>query len=332
MLTKCQEFHNNPNINPYTGRKIGVGGKPYRDLIRECGSIPTSPKIIIPNIILPQATKPQIIIPPKPNIILPQAFNTQIIVPKPNVIPPIIKPQIIVPKPNIIPQIVNPNIIVPKPNIILPQAVKQQIVVLPKPNIIHPIIQPTNFSQPFPSYSPPIYQSAPNYTPPQFIPQEEQITKQEVDILQYEIFLTVYNKYILADKIFEKNKTKAKFMKDTNQITERGYGNILNVINLWEQMYYRLANDVTNKREFTEKAGQGKLPRRINNSKDWAEAIIELVDTVNKYGRDVDLAFSINSDPVTLKKECNLTDVKQCQSPCIIDRGYFTPNKCTYQQ
>jgi hypothetical protein len=154
------------------------------------------------------------------------------------------------------------------------------------------------------------------------------------DARQYGSFMTINNKYILGDKIFEKNKNKVRFMLDTNQITENGYNTIMTVINLWEEMYHKLINDVTTKREFTEKAGQGGRPRKLTTDKDWGEVIIELIDTINKYNRDVDASISFNTDPNTLKTECSKTPVDNCSPPCVVQkgwlRGYGGNDRCDY--
>ena len=179
----------------------------------------------------------------------------------------------------------------------------------------------------------PMYNTPPGNTPPPFridCPD----TEQERDAMQYGTFLTVHNKYILGEKIFDKNKTKVRFMRDSYQITEKGYNAIMNVINLWEEMYYRLFNDITNKREFTQKAAQGGRPRKLITDKDWGEALIELVDSVNKYHRDVDLSINLNTDPKTLKDECFGTSINDCSSPCSIQKGwlggYITSDYCDY--
>jgi hypothetical protein len=40
--TVCREFFANPEINPRTGRTIKPGGKPYKELVQECGEPPST--------------------------------------------------------------------------------------------------------------------------------------------------------------------------------------------------------------------------------------------------------------------------------------------------
>ena len=41
-MSICQLFHKTPNINPYTGRSILIGGPTYKKLVSECGTPPST--------------------------------------------------------------------------------------------------------------------------------------------------------------------------------------------------------------------------------------------------------------------------------------------------
>lgn len=220
MSSVCYAFHQNPNINPRTGRKIDQNAKTYNDLIKECGNPPHQTAYI--------------------------STSTSSYIQEEEQIPCLV---------------------------------------------------------------------------------EEQIAE-FADELQYRIFSTIYNKYLSTDKIFEKNRNKIVFMRNTHQITDQGFRNLMNVINLWEQEYHRIGDNVTNIRQFSDK--QGGLNRSIVEPEDWAQVIMKLTDTITLFTRDLDLAININTNPQTLKRECTTTSVNKCTPPCIIDKGFFTSDKCDY--
>lgn len=122
----CQQFHQNPQVNPLTGKRIDIGGPTYRKLVSECGPPPAQPQAIpqpqpFPRVIpqpLPQPQViPQVIPQPQPlTRITPQPQPRVMLQPPPRVIfqhPPRVIPRPL-PQPRVTPQ--------PQPQVVTPTA------------------------------------------------------------------------------------------------------------------------------------------------------------------------------------------------------------------
>lgn len=49
LYSKCEQFRENPAINPFTGRRIGINGPTYEKLLNQCGQPYNSQQIRQPN-------------------------------------------------------------------------------------------------------------------------------------------------------------------------------------------------------------------------------------------------------------------------------------------
>jgi hypothetical protein len=143
----------------------------------------------------------------------------------------------------------------------------------------------------------------------------------------FEVFVKKYQK----DSPFLRAKQSAKMNYDSRSITLKGYRYLIDeIIPLYENMYNKVVNGIRNERTFTPKASSGGLPIKINNSQQWAEAIIELQNNIDQFNRDfpdqVKRLFSVGH----LTKECAETLIDACQKPCTVSSGILG-KKCVYK-
>ena len=160
---------------------------------------------------------------------------------------------------------------------------------------------------------------------------EVNIPPEMCDVMGFEIFKTFDDKYRLGNKIFKTEETRIINMVRQKQITIRGYNRILDTIKLYEQSYNKFVDGVTNDRLFYEKSGSGSPPRKIIDAKDWGEAIIEFVNLVDNYKRDLKTAYDQSFDQKLIKDECKTYSIEQCELPCIKEKPFFGKPYCDYK-
>lgn len=148
------------------------------------------------------------------------------------------------------------------------------------------------------------------------------------DHMAFEIFSTINDKYIKGFRIFETERTKITNLRASSQITEIGYLDIMNIINLYEVTYTQFIDNVTNNRIFVEKASSGKPPRKLITGQDWGEAIIELNNLVDIFRRDLQIGINVHLCKETLQKECKTLGPEKCSSPCKIKTPIFRTAYC----
>ena len=92
---------------------------------------------------------------------------------------------------------------------------------------------------------------------------------------------SVYKKYIYADKIFTKYRIQINDYYKNQIITKESFISLLNIVNIYEKAYLDTYNDATNKRIYKMKVGGGII--KLETAQSWAELIIEMTDTINKF-------------------------------------------------
>jgi hypothetical protein len=292
------------------------------------------PQIPIPQ---PQIRVPQAKIPvPQPQIRVPQA---QIPVPQPQVRIP--SPKILVPTQNIpVPQA---QISIPSPNIPVPQAQ----ISIPSSNIS--ILQPqipvssVKFLVPSSKISTTTPRSRQIQTStkwPIVVPQSITTTPMQImkpvtkfvesrDSTGLGILMTFVRKYA-TDRIFEHERDRVLHLYSTHQITYNGFKSLIEIIDQYETRYTKFVDDIETKRVFYEKSAFGKPPRELKTDQDWGEALIELIDLINNFKRDIKTYIDIKRDPENLEKECKTYAAvgSACQPPCIIMKPFLRPHYC----
>ena len=157
---------------------------------------------------------------------------------------------------------------------------------------------------------------------------EECLQNQPCDDMGYGIFRTIDNKYRLGNKLFETERNKIHGLYETYQITLNGFRKITDVINIYESAYIQFINNVSYQRTYVEKSGSGNQQRQIKTPQDWGEAIIELVDLVDIFKRDLQTSISVNTNKNKIKDECHKTSAKDCKLPCTIKNPLLKSPYC----
>lgn len=304
-----------------------------------------APQVVVPRVLLPHVPMPRPVGIQAPILQLPQPMNPGMIqIPRAHV-PTIPIPQ--VPRPVAmqapqapLPQIPRPVIPVPQ-RIPSPQAPRQAIPVpqrIPSPQapipqrIPSPIPVPRRIPPPPRKPVPPVpFRVAPPSPEPELRPQQlpqMQPDRQLCDPIAYDIFATVDRKYRVGDRIFDAERDRILDFFLKLRVTRKGFANLIQIVDLYEGVYEKFVSNVRDRRIFFEKSGFGKPARQIRDPQDWAEAIIELIDLVSSYRRDIATAVSNNLNPETVRAECQSTEVDNCQPPCEIKRPLFSKNYC----
>lgn len=89
------------------------------------------------------------------------------------------------------------------------------------------------------------------------------------DVFGYEI-LQLFDKKYKADKIFDRSRDKVLQLQRGGNTTVDGKNKLLQVIELYEEMYNKFILQVENDRTFTPKASSGGKPIKLVSSKEWA--------------------------------------------------------------
>lgn len=144
----------------------------------------------------------------------------------------------------------------------------------------------------------------------------------------YEIFQVFDMKYRSSEKIFETERSKTNMLFTNGLVTINGYEKIRNLIDMYEKVYTDFIVNVEKNKTFVEKSSSGGRPRPILNSKDWAEAIIELIDIVNIFKRDLKIYIDISTNRENISKECKASDINECGSPCVKKKTFYRKEYC----
>lgn len=160
------------------------------------------------------------------------------------------------------------------------------------------------------------------------IPINEDICDESNDKMGYGILSTFDNKYRLADRTFDRERNRIKNLYSNHKITKNGYDVLTNIIDLYQERYDKFMKDVTENRTFVEKASSGKPQRDIKTSQDWGEAIIELVNLIDIFKRDLETFLDIETSKTTIDKECRANPIDSCQLPCAIKKPFFRRQYC----
>jgi len=153
---------------------------------------------------------------------------------------------------------------------------------------------------------------------------------QNYDKFGYDIFQIFDLKYIKADKIFERAANKILSLYEQRRLTDNDRAALVNILDLYSEAYTRFVKQIVTDRTYTPKASSGQQPIKIVNAKDWAEAIIEFNDLVNKFGQTLDENIKAKTNTDSLLKECETSDPKKCGYPCTVKKGLIK-NSCTYK-
>jgi hypothetical protein len=150
------------------------------------------------------------------------------------------------------------------------------------------------------------------------------------DAVGKEIFDVFVKKYT-ADKVFERANTKILDMYNKQRLLttiDRDY--LLNIIEQFNEIYDKFVARVNKERRFVEKSGSGNAPRNIVTGSDWAEAIIELQDIINKFLQAFDANIKSRTDPKKLTEYCEKSDLATCAYPCKKKISKIGKDKCIY--
>lgn len=138
------------------------------------------------------------------------------------------------------------------------------------------------------------------------------------------IFETFVKKYE-SNNEFERLRKKIDFYYNNNKLLSSRYKEISNYVDDFENQYKKFISDVRVKRQFVEKASSGAKPRDIKTGRDWAEAIIELIDFFNKMKDSMDSYLKQYTDPKIIEKECEKTNIENCEAEkvCDVEKKWF---------
>lgn len=150
------------------------------------------------------------------------------------------------------------------------------------------------------------------------------------DKMGYEIFKIFDDKYRLSDKIFDTDRKNVNNLAINGLVTQNGYKNLINVIDMYERAYMDFILNVDENRTFIEKSSSTSKPRPILTSKDWAEALIELTNLVSIYRRDLKTFIDISTNRENIKAECNKLQIDDCSSPCIKRNTFYRKAYCDF--
>ena len=152
----------------------------------------------------------------------------------------------------------------------------------------------------------------------------------EKDVFGINIFNTVVSKYE-TDSPFKRSKESVKENYRNKAITKEGRDFLIkSVIEPYHEMFSKFVNQVRKERTFKEKASSSSKLRKIVTSQDWAEAIIEIEDTVSKFrGVIFDQVKSMMNDK-TLTRQCANLVISECNKPCKVKKNRKLKKVCTY--
>lgn len=155
--------------------------------------------------------------------------------------------------------------------------------------------------------------------------------KCDLDGYGKEVFDTFVKK-VIADKAFERAEQKVfSLYKNSKLLSNSDYLFLNGIVNDFRDMFNKFINGVETKRKFTEKASQGAKPRNIVTGRDWAEAIIELQDTMNKFSYALDGNIKQRTDLNYLTQNCAKQTFKECKYPCTPKRSRIGKDTCIYK-
>lgn len=151
------------------------------------------------------------------------------------------------------------------------------------------------------------------------------------DAYGYGIF-SVFDRKYRADKIFERAANKILDLYRQKNLTQKGLAALTNVVELYSEAYDKFVAMVKNQRMFFEKASSGKPPIKLVTAENWGEAIIELVDLVNKFNATLEDQIKFNTSSANIQKECSATKIDQCGYPCNIKSNLLGRKSCEYKR
>lgn len=146
----------------------------------------------------------------------------------------------------------------------------------------------------------------------------------------YGIF-AVFEKKYRVDKIFERAANKILDLYRQKILTQKGLAALTNVVELYSEAYDKFVTMVKNQRMFFEKASSGKPPIKLVTAENWGEAIIELVDLVNKFHATLDDQIKFNTSSANIQKECSATKIEDCGYPCSVKSNLIGRKSCEYK-
>lgn len=150
----------------------------------------------------------------------------------------------------------------------------------------------------------------------------------ESDELAKEIFDTFVKKY-QKDMAFERERKKVFDFYRNGQLLESDYIDLLANINGFESNHNNLITEVSNNREYKDKVSG--VTHTINTGKDWAEAIIELQDNINKFKAIINDVIKSKNNINYLTSQCDKLAYQKCVRPCIKRTSRFK-NICSYKK
>ena len=152
-----------------------------------------------------------------------------------------------------------------------------------------------------------------------------------IDNILYDIFNTIfYKKYIYADKIFTKYRMQINDYYKNLIITKESYISLLNIVNIYEKAYLDTFNDASSKRTYKLKVGGGIV--KLDTAQSWAELIIEMTDTINKFKDNIIPAIEYAQNPENILQQCKKLNINECIAPCNIEKPFFSKNYCNYHK
>lgn len=144
----------------------------------------------------------------------------------------------------------------------------------------------------------------------------------------FDIFVQKYK----TDDVFGRQRRNLQTLFSSRSLTKPDYDMLLINISEYQQRYDEFIEWVNKDRKFIEKSGSGNKPRKIKTSKDWAEAIIELQDTINKFEPIFKPIIDMKKDPKHIAEYCQGESYDKCPYPCDKESYFiFGKGKCTYK-
>lgn len=147
-----------------------------------------------------------------------------------------------------------------------------------------------------------------------------------------EIFQIFDKKYRQADEIFDRALKTSLTLYNDGRLTREGLTRLTNVVTVYKEQYKKFIDNISTNRQFFEYSSSGKGARKIETSKDWAEALIEFINLINRFNADFGQHQKMLTDPENLGNECLkfTPNETQCQLPCNIRKSFFSSDKCVY--
>jgi hypothetical protein len=153
-----------------------------------------------------------------------------------------------------------------------------------------------------------------------------------VDATGLQIFDTFVKKYS-ANNIFGRARARVKFLFQTKVLLPIDRDKLGGIIREFETLYDQFIQRVYTERLFYEKSGAGKGPRKIITPQDWAEAIIELQDTANKFEQILNDHINNYTQEQHLRVGCEKASYAACSYPCSPVKNIIRAGgKCIYKR